>query len=448
MYGYGRSGPTAGRSVERGSVAVRRSELVLARRALSVLAAATVALTLAPPAHAAESETVLFAYGTDRRSWWWEKQQDEEVTVPVPPGSPIEPSQRVRLPSPQRNDTLPVGVIQGDHERMSSVFIDLISRGVTEGSTINAFTLTIEESQDKNEQPSVEPGKAQIQGCRIDGFWPDSDGNEEWETLPKFSEKDCVQGKRDTKGKVPEWSFNLKPIADAWGQDPNKNYGVMLLGNLKNANDETTWQVNLKIPSRDNANTPDDEYKQTQKRLVVDLTFVPGELPGLAGEGFDSGSTGFTSSGSSFGSSTSFGSSGTSGFGTSGTSPVISTDTGDTSDESTAEEAPGAAPVATGQPATGPELPPYVWALLPIGLLALAAVRSVVLEPVGGTRPDGVIAAIRRRNAERRGGPLRELSDPLTRFVGASRQAFETARRGVRGLGQRISSAARSVRKR
>ena len=419
---------------------------MLARRALSVLAAATVALTLAPPAHAAESETVLFAYGTDRRSWWWEKQQDEEVTVPVPPGSPIEPSQRVRLPSPHRNDTLPVGVIQGDHERMSAVFIDLVSRGVTEGSTINAFAMTIEESQDKNEHPPVDPGKADIQACRIDEFWADSDGNEEWETVPKFSEQDCVQGKRDTKGNVPEWSFNLKPIADTWGQDPNENQGVILLGNLKNANDQTTWQVNLKIPSRDNANTPGDEYKQTQKRLIVDLKFVPGELPGLTGEGFDSGSTGFSSSGSSFGSSTSFGSSGTGGFGTSGTSPVISTDTGDTSDAT--EEAPGATPVAAARPSSGPKLPPYVWLLLPVGLLALAAVRSVVLEPVGGVRPDGVIAAIRRRNFERRGGPLRDLSDPLSRFMVVSRQALDSARRGLRGAGRGISSVVRRVRKR
>ena len=417
---------------------------MLARRALSVLAAATVALTLAPPAHAAESETVLFAYGTDRRSWWWEKQQDEEVTVPVPPGSPIEPSQRVRLPSPQRNDTLPVGVIQGDHERMSAVFIDLASRGVTEGSTITALAMTIEESQDKDEHPSVDPGKADLQACRIDEFWPDSDGNEEWETVPKFSEQDCVQGKRNTKGNVPEWSFNLKPIAATWGQDPNENQGLILLGNLKNANDQTTWQVNLKIPSRDNANTPGDEYKQTQKRLIVDLKFVPGELPGLTGEGFDSGSTGFSSSGSSFGSSTSFGSSGTGGFGTSGTSPVISTDTGDTSDAT--EE--GATPVAAARPSSGPKLPPYVWLLLPVGLLALAAVRSVVLEPVGGARPDGVIAAIRRRNFERRGGPLRDLSDPLSRFMVVSRQALDSARRGLRGAGRGISSVVRRVRKR
>jgi hypothetical protein len=429
---------------------VRKPDLLLARRALSVLAAATVALTLAPPAHAAEKETVLFAYGSDRRAWWWEKQQDEEVTVPVPPGSPIEPSQRVRLPSPQRNDTLPVGVIQGDHERMSALFFDLFSRGVTEGSTINTFSLSIEESQDKNEQPSVDPAKAEIQACRVDEFWADSDGNEEWDTRPKFSEKDCVDGKRDTKGDVPTWSFDLKPIAEAWGKDPNQNYGVMLQGNLKNANQQTTWQVNLKIPSRDNANTPDDEYKQTQKRLVVNLTFVPGDPQVATGEGFDSGSSTFTgSTGSSFSGSTSFGPSSSTGFGTAGTSPVISSDSGESTDESTTEEAaPGTAPVGSLEPPSGPRLPPYVWALIPIGLLALAAVRSVVLEPVGGARPDGVIAAIRRRNFERRGAPLRELSDPLTRFMTASRRAVDSARRGLRGAGRGISSVTRRVRKR
>jgi hypothetical protein len=430
---------------------VRRPELLLVRRALSVLAVAAVALTLAPPVHAAQKETVLFAYGSDRRSWWWEKQQDEEVTVPVPPGSPIEPSQRVRLPSPQRNDTIPVGVFRGDHERMGALFFDLSSRGVTEGSTINTFSLTIEESQDKNEQPSVEPGKAEIQACRIDEFWPDSDGSEQWATRPKFSEQDCVDGKRDTKGDVPTWSFDLKPIAEAWGEDPNQNYGVMLQGNLKKANEQTTWQVNLKIPSRDNAATPDDEYKQTQKRLVVNLAFVPGEPELPTGEGFDTGTPTFSggSTGGSFSGSTSFGPSSGTGFGSSGTSPVVSTDTGEGTDASTTQGgAPKAAPVATAQPSSGPKLPPYVWALLPVGLLALAAVRSVVLEPVGGARPDGVIAAIRRRNFERRGGPLRELSDPLSRFMVVSRQAFDSARRGLHGARQGISSVVRRARKR
>jgi hypothetical protein len=123
---------------------------------------------------------------------------------------------------------------------------------------------------------------------------------------------------------------------------------------------------------------------------------------------------------------------------------VISTDTGDTSDAT--EE--GATPVAAARPSSGPKLPPYVWLLLPVGLLALAAVRSVVLEPVGGARPDGVIAAIRRRNFERRGGPLRDLSDPLSRFMVVSRQALDSARRGLRGAGRGISSVVRRVRKR
>ena len=411
----------------------------MARRALSVLAVASVAVAVVPPAHAAEKDTIVFQYGTDRRTWYWERQKDEEVTVPVPPGSPVEPSQRVRVPPPQRNDTLPVAVVQEEHERMSAIYFDLISRGVTNGSTIQTFTMTIEESEDKNEQPSLQPNKAAIQACRIKEFWPDSDGGEEWVTRPKFTESDCVQGERDTKGPVPTWTFDLESIADGWGKDPNQNYGVMLMGNTQK-DQETTWQVNLKIPSRDNASTPDNEYEQTEERVVVDMAFVPGEPAG--GEGFDSGTGTF---GSSYSGSTSFGSTGGSSFGSSGTSPVITGTSGDAASEETTE-GPATAPVTATEPPPAPKLPPYVWLLLPVGLLALAAVRSVVLDPVGGTRPDGVIAAIRQRNIERRGAPLRELSDPWTRFAAVSRRATDSLRRGVRGVSRGLSKVVRRGR--
>jgi hypothetical protein len=424
---------------------VRNADHLMARRTVSVLVLATLGLALAPAAHAVEKETVVFTYGTDRRTWYWERQKDEEVTVPVPPGTPVEPSQRVRIPNPQRNDTLPVAIFQGDPERMSALYVDLVSRGVTEGSTINTFKMTIEESQDKNEQPSFKPADAEIEACRIDEIWPDSDGGEEWGTRPDVSGSECVDGKRDTKGQVPTWTFDLKPIAAEWGEDPFQNYGVMLQPNLKNAEDDTTWQVNLKIPSRDNANTPDDEYNQTKKRLVVDLAFVPG-VPEDIGGSFDTGTGSYSGSTGSFGSgSTSFGSTGGSSFGSTGTSPVIS-GSGDTSGD-TATEAPGTTPVATTQAPSAPKLPPYVWLLIPVGLLALAAVRSVVLEPVGGTRPDGVIAAIRRRNIERRGAPLRELTDPLSRFAAASRGVMNSMRRGLHGAGKGISSVFKRGRK-
>ncbi|HEX2030239.1 MAG TPA: hypothetical protein VHL78_02395, partial [Actinomycetota bacterium] len=78
--------------------------------------------------------------------------------------------------------------------------------------------------------------------------------------------------------------------------------------------------------------------------------------------------------------------------------------------------------------------------LLPVGLLALGAVRSVVMEPAGGTRPDGVIAAIRRRNLERRGAPLAAAGSPLGNAVGA-------LGRGVTRTGRSVARAAARVRR-
>jgi uncharacterized membrane protein YgcG len=416
-------------------------------RALAALTASAIALMLAPSAHAVEQEKVFFEYGVDRKSWWWEKQSDQEVTVPVPPGAPVEPSQRVRIPSPQRPDTLPVAVLRGEHERMASLYFDLIARGVTDGSSITSFGFTIEESADKHEQPSFRPGDATILACRIEGFWPDSDGNEEWKTVPKYNPKACVDGKRKATGDVATWSFNATSIVKPWGPQPNQNFGVMLLGDLQKANEDTTWQVNLKIPSRDDAKTAEqDEYQMTKDRVVVTLAFVPGEPQVPAGGSLDpGGSTSFgSSSGGSFSSSsTSFGSGGTSGF--SGGSAPASSPAGAASNEQGVESK--ATPAAAARP-DPPRLPAYVWGLLPLGLIALAAVRSVVLEPAGGTRPDGVIAAIRLRNAERRGGPIREVSDPFTRLARAGMTALAVAHRGLRGAGRGISALARKVRRR
>jgi hypothetical protein len=105
----------------------------------------------------------------------------------------------------------------------------------------------------------------------------------------------------------------------------------------------------------------------------------------------------------------------------------------------TEEAPPSDIPVATGRP-TGPQMPGYVWALLPVGLLALGAVRSVVLEPGAGARPDGVIAAIRRRNLERRGIALREVrQNPLTGALRGARRGLSRSGRAVVGAATKIT---------
>ncbi len=413
------------------------------RRGLAVLAAAGLSLAAAGPASAApvEKGEHPFTYGTDVSSWYWERQIDQEVTPPVPLPPPVPPvSQRVRLPSPQRPDTLPVGVFEAQHERMAAIKFDLAKRGVTPGSTIEELVLQIEESADKNEQPSVKPDTAKIQACQIlDVVSPGE--NEQFADRPQYSETDCAEGTREVRPApaTPLWTFDLTELAQPWGHDPFGNNGVMLLGIVEGGGASETWQVNLKIPARDDADTADvDEYDQTKERTSITLHYVPGDpLPGAEGGSLDAGGgSGVAPTGS--------GSIGT------GSIPPSTDLTGSGSDvPATSPAAPEATPAALPVAAVTPEprVPSLVWLLIPLGLLGLAAVRSVVLEPVGGPRPDGVIEAIRRRNAERRGAPLRVPGDPLTAAATALVGIGRRVRRATGAAGRAVAAATRSVRR-
>jgi hypothetical protein len=431
------------------------------RRGAAVLAMASLCLSMAVPALAAASkpkpknEDIRFEYGKDISSWYWSHQVNEEATAPVGLPPPVPPvSQRVTLPNPQRPDTLPVAVFEGQHERMSAIKFELSERGVTPGSTIEKLVLRIEESRDPNEHPSFRPEAAKIQACRLSELLTPGE-NERFEDRPKHVDGECVDGKRETPaGATPAWTFDLTKIAKPWGADPfSENNGVLLLGVLQNQGLQETWQVNLKIPARDDAATTDkNEYEQTKARVQVTLAYVPGDDLTVGS------SSGGTEGSASSGATTGTGSSGvptgsTSSFGTSTGSVTPSTDltgagsvTGSPGTSPAAPAAPTtqAAPVARVTPK--PRIPGSVWLLIPLGLLALSAVRSAVMEPVGGPRPDGVIVAIRRRNAERRGGPLRELSDPMARVGAVFRHGAAAVGRGLEAVGGRLSQLTRRTR--
>jgi hypothetical protein len=425
------------------------------RRGLLVLAAVSVCVALAGPVHAKE-EKITFLPGTDVSSWYWERQQDQEVTTPpgIPPPFPTcvpapppvgttcnapPVSSRARGPHPYRPDTLPVTHYQGTPERKAAIKFDLLERGVTEGSKIKELLLFIEESTDRNEPPQASPEKAKIQACRILQFISQGE-NEQFKDAPKHDDKDCVEGTREasTAGAPAVWTFDLTKMADAWGKNPFDNYGVMLVGTGTD-----TWEVHLKIPRKDNPNPnpttvppppdqPGDDYELTKHRAFVKIDFIPGEpielevpdVPAAPAPSSSGTSTVPSSSGAVIPPSTDF----------TGTEDVPGTDTGPP------------APAPTEQagflalPETGPRMPAYVWLAIPLGLLALSAVRSVVLEPVGGPRPDGVIAAIRRRNAQRRGGSLAVRQGALGRMT-------EGIKRGFAGIGSGFSSVTRSLRR-
>ena len=419
------------------SLAIRTS-----RRGLLVVAAA-LCCAIALPALAAPSQpkstNFHYEYGKDVSAWYWERQQDQEVTTPVnipPPAPPV--SQRARLPSPQRPDTLPVAMNGGSPEKFSAVKFDLLERGVVENSEIRKMVVYIQEVAGGREIPSYRPETAKIQACRVTDFLSAGE-NEQTKDAPKFADTDCVEGTRTAPpapgpgqtAAPPTWTFDLSKVAEPWGKNPFDNNGVMLYPIKQNLGPNETWQVNLKIPEREDPAAEGDQYENTKGRTVVELEFVPGKPtkldvpdvpdvpapdPGTTTTGGTTGTTGTTT-------------------GTTGGSPVVpSTDFGE-------EAIPGAAPAAAPAPVPGlvpaageePRLPAYVWLALPLGLLALTAVRSVVLEPTGGPRPDGVIQAIRQRNAERRG------------VTGAPTKSSPARRRG--GTMSKLTSGLRRLKK-
>ena len=381
------------------------------RRAASVLALTAALAVVLPGAPArAATQRILYKDGTDRISWYWNKQVDQEVGA-----GPI--SQRVRLGNPQSTDTMPVAVEAGKPERISAIYFDLSSRGVTAGSTISKAVLTVTEVSDPNEQPPYNTQGKVIQACRIEDYWP-AGSAEKWETAPQFDDSSCAKGKRDTKPKSepPTWTFNLTRLAQPWGEDPfGSNNGVMFLGVIpKGAGPAESWQINLKVPSRDKVATPQNESKQTRDRAFLSLVFTPGQPSALAPPAPppppppppDFGGTAAAPS-SNF-----------------GTEPGA--------------ESPAAQPTPTAQGIQAqpvgqvqPRAPWYAWMLIPIGLLAWAAVRPLVLEPARGLRPGGAVTTIRALNAQRRGMPLQEPTDPLVRAL----EAFQGAGRRIAGAG-------------
>ena len=396
------------------------------RRGLLVLAAVSVCVTLAAPVQA-KTEKINFFPGTDISSWYWERQQDQEVTTP--PGvtlpAPVPPvSQRVRGPHPYRPDTLPVTHTQGKPERKSAIKFDLFERGVTEGSKIKKLLLFIEESpQGEREPPQVRPETAKIQACRILDFLSQGE-NEEFADAPKIDDKDCADGTREVvAGAAAVWTFDLTKMADAWAKNPFENYGVMLQGTGTDS-----WEVHLKVPRKDTPAEEGDQYELSKNRAFISIDYIPGEpielevpeVPAAPPAPSGSGTSTVPSS---------------SGFSPSG-SPVIPPSTDFTGED--IPTTPAAAPAPPTEqagflpPETGPRMPAYVWLAIPLGLLALSAVRSVVLEPVGGPRPDGVISAIRRRNAERRGGTVSGRQGVLARMSTGMKRGVSSLTKSLR----------------
>jgi len=373
---------------------------------------------------AVSKQKFYFIYGVDRKSWWWQSQVDQEIP---------EAGQRLSLPNPQDPSTLPVAANRGEPEKVSSIFFGLTDRGLPEGSNILQLDLKMAVgTQPGDRTPEFNAADAKVAACFVTDFWPESDGANIWDGRPPYNKNACVVGKRGGATGAEFYTFKLDSIARPWGADPfTKNNGIVFVPVLpKDAGPNDTWQVNLQIPKRDAATTPSDDYKDTKNRVVGTIAFTVSPTAPSGPSGPTSGGGVPTSSGSSGGSVGSFAGGG--GFPGSSTSTSTSTQVippGSSGGSGTAGGVP--TPVAR---VPGPELPGIVWALIPLGLLALWGIRQIVLEPLGGPREEGVIAAIRRRNAAAKGIPVEDSSeeDVLTQARAAGRRARSMIRKSLR----------------
>ncbi|MEV3936909.1 hypothetical protein AB0K52_13150 [Glycomyces sp. NPDC049804] len=379
-----------------------------AAMALAVLAWPAPAAAQDPAA----GEDLEFDYGVDGVSWYWSRQIDETLEL----GSV---SQQVEWPNPQSATTMPVAVELGENTKIAALSFNLAERGVTEGSTIADFKLTVAEGDDAGDSPTFNPTGKLVQACPITEAWTTGEA-EMWDVQPPVGDG-CVVGERaepdpaevadaealiaatrdaiESGGQpetpavevpLPTWTFDLTALAKDWGQDPFANYGVMFMPVMDGATPVDTWQVNLKLPLRDDTQTPVNEYDATAYRLSASFAFTPGETP-------DDGASD-PGTGTSGGSGSSGGSSGGSGGGSGG---------GAGDDAAAAEEAASSEELApAAYEPIEPKAPWYVWTLIPAAIAAAYVLHSVLGASGAAAGGGGAIDRIRAHNLDKRGWAL------------------------------------------
>jgi hypothetical protein len=405
------------------------------RLAPAIALGALLVVTLLGGMAQAETEKSTFQYASDATNWYWHDQIEEDIAV-----GPV--AQPVTLGNPQAPQTLPVAAQLGEPNKISAVLFDLVSRGIEPGASISSFIFTVAEGGvdlSDPSQPDIQPpfntqGKV-IQACPITGVWAGGEGAELWERSPAYDEASCVAGQREVQDGTGRWSFDLSAVAADWGEDPLANNGIMLVPVTEgNPVLDGTWQINLQIPQRDDSETAGvDEYAQTKDRVSLQIAFTPASPAEPTDPADFTGDPGFGSVGS--GSPGGFG--GSFGTGSNGITPSGGSQPG------------GQSPVAVREPTSSvPQLPWYVWVLIPVGLLLMSTVRAVVLEPLASARPGGVIEAIRAKNAELRGMRAAPAGRRSGRFL--SRSVFAVrpaARRAVDAVSEWGERAWRRVRR-
>ncbi|MFC3491719.1 hypothetical protein [Glycomyces rhizosphaerae] len=386
---------------------------------ISLYASAALAFTiLAWPAPAAaqdepsgedsSSTELQYDYGVDGVSWYWSRQIDETLEL----GSV---SQQVEWPNPQSATTMPVAVELGENTKIAALSFNLAERGVTEGSQITDFKLTVAEGDDAGDSPTFNPTGKLVQACPITEAWTTGEA-EMWDVQPPVGDG-CVVGERaepdpaevaDAEALIaatqeaienggttetpavevplPTWTFDLTDLAKDWGQDPFANYGVMFMPVMDEATPVDTWQVNLKLPLRDDTQTPVNEYDATAYRLAATFAFTPGEAPDDGATDPGDGTTGGGSSGGSSG--------GSGGGGGSG---------GEAEEPAAEESASGEELAPAAYEPLEPKAPWYVWTLIPAALVGAYLLHSALGASGATAGGGGAIDRIRAHNLDKRG---------------------------------------------
>jgi hypothetical protein len=356
-------------------------------------------------------ERFAYVYGVDRSGWFWREQQQQDIPIPPIPGLPDLPANvSVMLPDPQQADTLPVALANGSPDKASVLFFDLMQRSLRSGDKMTRFVVTIQEGAAGQELPPSKPDRATIEACPVSASWLDGPA-QMWDGSPAIDRAGCVRGTRDPSVEPVTWTFDLTGPARRWAKDPASNEGfafVPVVGRGPGA--PSDWQVNLKIPTQDDPSTPQDEYAATQNAVIVDMAFTTHGKPpppggggsggggpgggsgggsggGGGGAGGGSGWGGGLGSGGSIGGGGGLGGGGLFGGGSPGGGGLY----GDGSQGGGGIGGGGpvlgglAAGTGTGAGTDGP-VPWYLWLLIPLAVLVLAALRSAVFEPRGSSR--------------------------------------------------------------
>jgi hypothetical protein len=343
--------------------------------------------------------------GVDTSDWYWLEQVERRVTLSR------ERTQTVELPNPETSDTLAVAMANGTPEKDAVLKLDLRARGIAAGTKVGSFVLTIAEDvpggkneTDDESDPNVQGEynvagprgtAAQIQACPATNPWSPTNGAGLWSQRPAFDQARCVSGNRDDRSpRAPMWSFDLTSMAREWIDAPSSNQGVVLVPGVAGTASPAarSWQVNFRIPQGDNPNTTNDEYAETRFKTSFDMQTTG--RPGGAGTSSVSAAPPPPPVSSA-----------------AATGPVPSSDFSvpQAPPKATAARTSTASAAAATLP-TIPRAPWWVWVLLVFGLTALVGARAALFGLAATARPDGVIAAIRRRNAERGGVPGRRAS--------------------------------------